>query len=57
VAVHVVVLAQLTELPASSPNLALVEPGTKPVPVMVMTSPPAVLPDEGLTALTLGAAA
>ena len=56
VALHVVVLAQLSALAATSPKWALVEPGTKPVPVMVTTSPPPVPPAVGLMELMAGTA-
>jgi hypothetical protein len=55
VAVQDVVEEQLTAVPAVDPKLAVVEPTTKPVPVM----PTLVLPNSGpvfgVTAVTVGA--
>ena len=47
VAVQVVVVEQLTEVSAVSPKAAVVEPTTKPVPVMVTTVPPGTGPMDG----------
>ena len=38
---------QLTEVPDVAPNLAVLEPTTKPVPVMVTTVPPAMARPPG----------
>jgi hypothetical protein len=54
VAVQLVMLAQLTDVPATVPNLTLVEPTTNPVPVMVTTSVPPVPPADRLRALMTG---
>ena len=56
VALHEVVEVQLTEVPAPAPKATVVEPTTKPVPVMVTTSPPLVVPAAGLIPVTLGTA-
>lgn len=47
VAVHEVVVLQLTEVPAALPNKTEVEPITKAVPVIVTTVPPLGGPDVG----------
>jgi hypothetical protein len=54
VAVHEVDDEQLTEVPDEVPNLAVLEPTTKPVPVMVTTVPPAIGPATGVIPVTLG---
>ena len=56
VAVHEVDDEQLTEVPDEVPNLAVLEPTTKPVPVMVTTVPPAIGPATGVIPVTLGVA-
>ena len=56
VALHEVVEAQLTDVPALAPKATVVEPTTKPVPEMVTTSPPLVVPAAGLIPVTLGRA-
>jgi hypothetical protein len=56
VAMQEVVEEQLTELAPVEPNSTVVEPTTKPVPVMVTIVPPAKGPAEGLTELIVGAA-
>jgi hypothetical protein len=53
VAVHDVA-EQLTEVPAPAPKATVVEPGTKPEPVMVTTVPPPSGPALGETAETVG---
>lgn len=45
---------QLTDVPAPRPKLTVLEPGTKPVPVIVTAVPPATGPALGLRALTTG---
>ena len=57
VAVHEVVEAQLTEVPAPAPKATVVvpEPTTKPVPVMVTRVPPSG-PAAGLRRVTAGMA-
>jgi hypothetical protein len=52
-----VVEAQLTAVAGFDPNVTEVAPGTKLVPLIVTTVPPAVGPLAGLTELTTGAAA
>jgi hypothetical protein len=52
VALHEVVKLQVTEVAAVAPNCTVVEPGTKPEPVMVTTVPPATGPVSGETVLT-----
>jgi hypothetical protein len=54
VAVQRIVVEQLTEVPAVVPNLAVVEPTTKPVPAMVTTVPAKSGPALGLMPVTLG---
>jgi hypothetical protein len=54
VAVQVVVVEQLTEVPATVPNLAVVEPTTKFVPVMVTTVPATNGPAVGEMPVTVG---
>jgi hypothetical protein len=54
VAVHEVVDEQLTEVPAVPPKLAVVEPTTKLVPVIVTTVPPPTGPTPGVIAVTTG---
>ena len=56
VAVHEVDDEQLTEVPDEAPNLAVLEPTTKPVPEMVTTVPPAIAPATGVIPVTLGVA-
>jgi len=56
VAEQLVVELQLTPLAAVVPNLAVVIPTTKPVPVMLTPVAPLVLPTLGPIALTTGAA-
>jgi hypothetical protein len=56
VALQLVLLEQLSALAASVPNLAVVEPTTKPVPVMVTTSVPPVPPADRLMELMTGTA-
>jgi hypothetical protein len=56
VAVHEVPDEQLTEVPAVDPKDTVLEPTTKPVPVMVTTSPPPVPPATGLIPVTVGMA-
>jgi hypothetical protein len=50
------VAEQRAEMAGPVPNEAVVSPGTKPVPVMVTTSPPAVRPALRLSPLTVGTA-
>ena len=52
VAIQVVLDEQLTDVPGVAPNCTVVEPGTKPVPVMVTTVPPPTAPELGEMALT-----
>jgi hypothetical protein len=54
VAVHEVVDAHETAVPAVPPNSAVVEPTTKFVPVMVTTVPPPVEPELGAIAVMAG---
>jgi hypothetical protein len=54
VAVQVVVDAQLTALAALPPKATVLEPTTKPAPVIVTLVPPASGPDAGEMALTAG---
>jgi hypothetical protein len=56
VAVNDVLLPKVTPVAAVPPMLT-VAPETKPVPVMVMLEPPAVLPVLGVTPVTLMTAA
>ena len=51
---QLVVLVQLTDVPATVPNLAVVWLTTKPVPVMVTTVAPPGAPELGLRALMTG---
>ena len=53
VALICVALTTLTPVAADPPTVA-VAPAAKPVPVIVIGVPPAVGPDVGLTALTVG---
>ena len=48
VATHVVTEEQTTEVADAPPNSAVVEPGTKPVPVIVTAVPPATGPLAGV---------
>jgi hypothetical protein len=50
---QVVFEVQLTPVPAVLPELTVVAPGEKPVPVMVTGSPPVGLPATGLTEVTV----
>ena len=52
-ALHEVVEAQLTEVPAEAPKATVLAPTTKPVPVMVTSVPPPTGPLSGEMALTL----
>jgi hypothetical protein len=54
--VHVVIDAQLTDVPEAVPNLNVVRlvPGAKPVPVTVMLVPPALEPEVGLRLVIVG---
>ena len=54
--VILVVDVTCTVVPAVPPKLTVVDPMTKPVPVRVTLVPAAVLPAEGETAVTVGAA-
>ena len=54
VAVQRIVEAQLTEVPAVSPKMALVEPTTKPVPAMLTTELPPSGPAFGVTEVITG---
>ena len=56
VAVQRIVVEQLTEVPAVVPNLAVVEPTTKPVPAMVTTVPLPRGPPVRLSEVTVGTA-
>ena len=56
VAVQVVLEEQLTEVPALPPKETVLEPTTKPVPVMVTMSVPPLPPAFGLTPVTVGTA-
>jgi len=56
VAVHEVVEPQVTLVPAVDPNMALVPPTTKPVPVIVTTVPPTSAPAPGEMAAATGMA-
>ena len=56
VALHEVVEEQLTEVPAVEPNMAVVAPVTKPVPVIETTVPANSGPAEGVTEVTVGIA-
>ncbi|MGC9960587.1 MAG: hypothetical protein ABSE47_01645 [Acidimicrobiales bacterium] len=56
VATQLVVEAQLTAVPAPEPKLTVLEPATKPVPVIVTTVPPTSGPALGETAVTDGVA-
>src|SRR5690348_4973036 len=47
-------LVQLTEIAFGEPNLKVVDPLTKPVPVTVTLVPPAVEPSVGLTLVIVG---
>ena len=55
VAVHEVLEEQLTEVPALPPKATVLEPTTKPVPVIVTTVPAESGPKSGLMAPTVGA--
>ena len=46
----------VTAVPAFAPNITVVAPDTKPVPVIVTTVPPATGPLVGLNNVTVGAA-
>ena len=56
VAVHTVVDAQLTPVPALGPKATVVEPATNPVPVTVTALPPPTGPAPGLMVRTVGVA-
>jgi hypothetical protein len=56
VAVHAVVEVQLRALAAVVPNVAVVDPTTKPVPVTATVMAPERGPADGLTELTVGTA-
>jgi hypothetical protein len=56
VAVQRIVDEQLTDVPAVRPNIAVVEPTTKPVPLMLTTVAPPRGPAFGVTEVTTGAA-
>ena len=54
VTLHEVADLQITLVPALAPNLTVVEPTTKPPPVMVTTVPPASGPVLGMRPVTVG---
>jgi hypothetical protein len=54
VALQEVVDVQLTWVPALLPNMTVVDPATKPTPVIVTTVPPAVRPVLGVIRLIVG---
>ena len=56
VALQAVVVEHDTAVPALAPNLAVVAPTTKPVPVMATAVPPTSGPAPGATAVTTGIA-
>jgi hypothetical protein len=56
VAVQVVADAQFTDVPGTVPKLTVVPVVENPVPVMVTTVLPAVGPEVGLMAVTVGGA-
>ena len=56
--VAVIDVALATWIPvAAAPPIVTVAPATKPVPVIVMASPPVVAPNDGATADNVGAGA